>query len=140
MADLTLATANKITVLNSGPSVVITGVAGEDITAGAPVFYDATTAKWKNSDANDSNTGYGLFGVALESVYAGAALTVGRFILLIGWSNLPVPGSIVYVSNTVGALADAAGSTSIKVGVVVAIFGTTLGTAPDRALLVQPSL
>jgi hypothetical protein len=43
----------------------------------------------------------------------------------------------VYLSDTDGALADAAGTTSVVVGRVIPNFSPTLGTAPDKLLLVN---
>lgn len=136
MADLTLATANKI---NVGTLTVQqhTGVAAAAITAGSPVFLD-TNGKWAVSDANDTAAD-AVFGVATRTVAAGEALTVIRRGLMDGWSNLPAYGAPVYLSNTAGALADAAGTASIVIGYVVPVFGTTLGTAADKALMVECS-
>jgi hypothetical protein len=136
MADLTLATANKI---NVGTLTVqqITGVAAAAITAGSPVLFD-TNGKFIAADANDTAAD-ACFGIATRTVAAGEALTVVRRGLMDGWSNLPAYGAPVFVSNTAGALADAAGTASIVVGYVVPVFGTTLGTAADKALMVECS-
>lgn len=136
MADMTLATADKI---NVGTLTVeqITGVAAAAITAGSPVYLD-TNGKFNPSDANAAAAD-ACFGIATRTVAAGEALTVVRRGLMDGWSNLPAYGAPVYVSDTAGALADAAGTASIIVGYVVPVFGTNLGTAPDKALLVECS-
>lgn len=134
MADMTLATADKI---NVGTLTVQqhTGVAAAAITAGAPVFLDAA-GKFAVSDA-DNAAADACFGIATRTVAAGEALTVVRRGLMDGWSNLPAYGAPVYVSNTVGALGDVAGAASIAVGQVVPVFGTNLGTAADKALMVE---
>lgn len=134
MADLTLATANKINVATLTVQQ-ITGVAASAITAGSPVYFD-TNGKFAASDAN-VGTADAVFGIATRTVSAGEALTVVRRGLMDGWSNLPAYGAPVYASDTAGALADAAGTASIVVGYVVPVFGTTLGTAADKALMVE---
>jgi hypothetical protein len=135
MADITLATAGKVNVGTVGPNYLITGVAAEAITAGAPVFMD-TDGKWNNSDANAAADD-AVFGIATRSAVAGEALTVMRRGILDGFSNLPAYGLPVYVSDTVGRLADAAGSASMIVGYVIPVFGAPVGTAADKALLVE---
>lgn len=134
MADMTLATASKI---NVGTLTVeqFTGVAAAAITAGSPVCFDAN-GKWIVADAN-AGAADACFGIAVRTVAAGEALTVVRRGLMDGWSNLPAYGAPVYVSDTAGALADAAGTASIIVGYVVPVFATNLGTAADKALMVE---
>lgn len=138
MADLTLATANKVNVGTSGPNTQISGIAGADITAGSPVCFDGTNDTLWPSDANDAAKD-AVAGIATRTVKTGEALTALRRGLMTGWSNLPVPGKLVYVSDTAAALADAAGTASLPVGIVVPVFGEPLGTAADRALLVEIS-
>jgi hypothetical protein len=134
MADMTLATADKINV-GQIPPQTFTGVAAAAITAGSPVFFD-TNGKFAVSDANVS-TADAVFGIATRTVAAGEALTVVRRGLMDGWSNLPAYGAPVYASDTAGALADAAGTLSIVVGYVVPVWATNLGVAADKALLVE---
>lgn len=138
MADLTLTTANKVSVDTSGPNVQITGVAGAAITAGQPVCFDGTNDTFIVADANNAAAD-AVFGIATRTVASGEPLTVMRIGIMSGWSNLPVPGKQVFVSDTAGALADAAGTASLPVGVVVPIFSVGLGTAAERAVLVQIS-
>jgi hypothetical protein len=135
MADLTLATADTVNV-DTLTVQQHTVLAGEAITAGAPVFLNTTTGYAWLADANDSNTTKP-YGIATKTVAAGEAVTVVRRGRLSGWSNLPGYGAAVYVSNTVGTLADAAGSSSWQVGIVEPVFNTPLGTSPDKMLLVE---
>lgn len=134
MADLTLATADKV---NVGTLTVVqhTTVAAEDIGAGAPVLFDGN-GKWINADANGSGT-VGCYGVSTKTVLAGEALTAIRIGLMDGWSNLPAYGAPVYVSNTTSVLSDSAGSTTLTVGFVVPIDATLLGVAYDKAIFVH---
>lgn len=138
MADLTLTTANKISVDTAGPNVQISGVAGAAITAGSPVCFDGTNDTFIVADANNAAAD-AVVGIATRTVASGEPLTALRRGLMSGWANLPVPGKLVYVSDTAGALGDAAGTASLPVGIVVPIFSVALGTAAERALLVEIS-
>lgn len=134
MADIALVTAGKVNVGSAGPNITATAPCAEAITAGAPVLYDGD-GKWINSDA-DAAADDACYGIATRSAAAGEALTVLRSGLMDGFT-LPVPGSPIYVSNTVGRLADAAGTASIQVGIVEAVWGQPVGTAVDRILRVE---
>lgn len=136
MADMTLGTANKIDVdMPVETSGQLTLVAAEAITAGAPVLFNSS-GKWINADANGTGT-VGIWGIATKTVAAGEALTAIRHGFMSGWSNLPAYGNIVYVSNTAGALADAAGGTSLAVGHVVPRPANLLGVSYDKTLYVN---
>ena len=136
MADLTLATADEISVGTSGPNTQFTGVAGAAITAGSPVCFNGTDSTLFPSDANDVAKD-AVAGIATRTVAIGEAVTCIRKGFMSGWSNLPVPGSLVWVSDTAGALADTAPVTALIVGMVVPVHGAPLGTAADRVLLVD---
>lgn len=133
MADLTLTTANKIDVIESESQA--TAPAASAVTAGAPVFYD-TNGKFAHADANAAAAD-AAWGVATKTVAAGESCTAIRRGKMSGWSNLPAYGAPVFVSDTVGALGDAAGTASITVGHVEAVFSTNLGTAADKILNVN---
>lgn len=135
MADLTLTTANKINV-GTSHTVQFTAVAGAAITAGSPVCFDGTNDTVWPSDANDAAKD-AVAGIATRTVAVGEGVTCVRRGYMDGWSNLPVPGSVVFVSDTAGALADAAGTLSLAVGVVIPVKGSGLGVAADRILLVE---
>jgi hypothetical protein len=135
MADLTLATAGKVNVGSSGPNITATAPAATAITAGAPVFYDAN-GKFAVADANAAAAD-ACYGIATRSVAAGEALTALRSGLMDGWSDLPVPGAAVYVSDTIGLLGTTVGTATIMVGIVEAVWGTNIGTAADRVLRVE---
>jgi hypothetical protein len=136
MADLSLVTANTVrpgTLTN----VQHTAVAGEAITAGAPCHFDGTTGKVYNSDANDASHDT-CWGVSLRTVGAGEGVTLLRKGWLFGVdvSGLDF-GAGVYVSNTKGRLADAAGSASILVGMVLPVFGEQTGTTAAKGIYVD---
>ena len=136
MADLTLVTANKINVGTTGPNTQFEGIAAAAITAGMPVTFDGTNDTVWPSDANDAAKD-GVAGIATRTAAIGEVVTCLRRGFMSGWSNLPAPGKAVFVSDTAGALADAAGTLSLAVGIVVPVFGQPLGTAADRVLLVE---
>lgn len=138
MPDLTLTTANKVNVGTSGPNTQFTAVAGAAITAGSPVCFDGTNDRVIVADA-DAAAADAVAGIATHTAAAGEALTCLRRGYMDGWSNLPAPGKQVFVSNTAGALADAAGTASLPVGIVIPVHGAPLGTAADRGLLVEIS-
>ena len=138
MADLTLATANKVNVGDADPHHQFTAIAAADITAGSPVCFDGTNDTVWPSDANDAAKD-AVAGIATLTVKTGTAVTCMRRGYMSGWSNLPVPGKQVFVSDTAGALADAAGTASLPVGIVIPVMGQPLGTAADRVLLVEIS-
>lgn len=137
MADIALTTADKISV---GTLTVQqhTFVASSAITAGAPVYLVAATGRVAPADANGSAPLNTCTGIATRTVAAGEGVTVVRRGILDGFdlSGLNF-GDAVYVSDTVGRLADAAGTTSIKVGQVWPANGTELGTTADKVLLVE---
>jgi hypothetical protein len=139
MADLALVTADKLEVV-SLPQDQHTLPAGEAITAGAPVV-QKNDGKFYNSDANGAaplNTAP--FGIATRTVKAGEALTAVRKGKIDGYdlSGMSV-GDTIYVSDTVGKLADAAGTATLRVGFVLAVWGAPLGSNPDKVALIDCS-
>ena len=136
MADLTLETANKINVGDAGPITQFTAIAAAAITAGSPVCFDGTNDTVWPSDANDAAKD-AVAGVATRTVAVGEAVTCIRKGYMSGWSNLPVPGSLVWVSDTAGTLGDVAGTLALIVGMVVPVTSQPLGTAANRVLLVD---
>lgn len=137
MADIALATADKI---SAGTLTVLqhTFVAASAITAGAPVYLAAATGKVAHADGNGAGEIATVWGVALKTVAAGEAVTVVRTGLLTGYVLDGMDyGETAFLSDTVGRIADAAGTAVIKVGTVVPIYGTLLGVAPDKGLLVE---
>ena len=133
MADLSI-TAAKVAAAKVFEKV--TGPAGEVITAGQPVRYDTTTGRFVKADATSAANGR-VVGIALDPANAaGMPITV----LTKGWLDLgDALGDLAYdadvfLSNTAGALADAAGTTSIVIGTVVPVW---YGTTPDKLLRVN---
>jgi hypothetical protein len=137
MANLNLVTANQVSQLevytdqHSAPS-------GEGITAGMAVRFDTTTGLWMMANATDAANSASLFGIAVETVTAPFTVTAIRKGKMDGWdlSGLDY-GDPVYLSNTDGRLADAAGTIPIIIGFVIPAFGQSRGANPDKILWVD---
>ena len=136
--ELALATADRVEVVQS--YVQVTMVALEAIEAGAPVRIDATTGKAANGNGSDMTEGK-IFGIALKSVAAGEGVTVLRRGILDGFTFGSIAyGATIYVSDTDARLSHVAGTKAVTVGYVVPGNSQLLGSAPDKLLMVDPSL
>lgn len=131
MADLVI-DPTKVSPLDSvekhtGPSL-------EALTAGNLCVVDATTGQVKKADAS---TGLQVndWGINITTPrFVGDAVTIvkdGRVALGDALGSLAF-GAVIYASDTAGALADAAGTQAVPVGVVEAVWGA--GRVPDRVL------
>lgn len=118
MADLTL-TAAQIAVVFPENSEIYDYIAAETITAGQPVYIN-TSGKAGVADANGISPINRFRGIALNKAYAGQAVSVLVKGSVYGYtlSGLAYDAS-VFVSDTAGSLADAAGTTSLAVGKVM---------------------
>lgn len=135
MANLALVTANKVSIVESNRQR--TAVAAEAITAGAPVRIDTTAGTFTNSNGTTAPEAR-VFGIATRTVVAGEALTVLRNGILDGYDLSGMNyDAVVYVSDTDGRLADAAGTVSAAIGRVTPGNATTRGTNPDKLLSVE---
>lgn len=119
MADITV-TAAQVAVLDPLKAVIGTYRAGADLTIGQAVYID-TNGKVQVADADA--TGKKQFrGIALRTVSSGDAVSVLHEGEIGGFTVSGMNGdAIAYLSNTAGKLADAAGSTSVACGRVVAL-------------------
>lgn len=136
MADLALASSGRMRLVASIEQLTL--VAAEAITIGQAVRLDTTTGKATKANASGAAEA-DFFGIAMRSVQAGEAVTVLHRGILDGFdlSGMDYSES-VFLSNTDGALADAAGSETFIVGRVIPAMATTLGTAYDKLLLIDP--
>ncbi|MDX0315904.1 hypothetical protein GOC54_33815 [Sinorhizobium meliloti] len=116
MADLSINSALVVAGTNSTRD---TGTAGETITAGQPIYLDATTNKWMKSDNNGTGTrtvhGISLNGASLNqpvSIHKSGDITIGATL---------VAGTDYWLSGTAGGIcprADlVAGMDTIQVGI-----------------------
>lgn len=118
MADITVTKAN-VSLLDPIKAVVGTYTAAVAITKGQAVGFD-TDGKVQVADANGT---YKQFrGVALNDADAGHSVEVVHEGEVEGFTVSSLNGdALVYLSNTAGKLADAAGSTSVAAARVVAM-------------------
>lgn len=119
MANLTIAAADVAPIRHSpidGPSFPTL----EACNAGQYVRLDASTGKWALGNATTTTEVGKGGGIAIRTVPAGGSLTVIRRGLVDVGSALASLnyGALVYLSDTDGTLADAAGTVSTVVGYV----------------------
>lgn len=119
-------TASKIGVVYPHKAEIDNGVAAAALEAGQPVYIDSA-GKYGVSDANAAAADQ-FRGIALETVAAGQPVSVLVKGELYGYTLSGAYDSLAYVSDTAGELDDSAGSTSLAVGRVVAIFNSKEAT------------
>ena len=134
MADIAVATAGKIHVVVAKEQLTVP--AAETIAAGAPVRIDTSAGTFTNANGSSAAEAR-VYGIATRSVAAGEPVTAIRRGILDGFTFSQAYDAAIYLSNTDGRLADAAGTTSVIVGRVVPGTATTLGTAYDKLLSVE---
>lgn len=118
MADITV-TAAKVGLVDPTKAEVASKIAAEAITKGQAVYY-TTAGKAGVADANAAGK-LQFRGIALNGVAAGQAVDVCQDGELEGFSvSSEDADAILYLSNTAGALADAAGATTVACARVVA--------------------
>jgi hypothetical protein len=135
MADIALTAAN-IRALTENGAITAMFKAGGALGIG-DVVYLAADGDVEEADANVSNTvGRGI-GIVVAgpsdstTIAAGDPVTVCIFGPVEGWSGA-TPGNSVFVSNTAGRLADAAGTVSHVMGRVIS--ATRIWISPSYAL------
>lgn len=137
MADLVLVTANKVEIVESLEQMTLP--TDEVVSPGQAARIAAATGKFTKGNGTVAGEA-GIYGIATGGVanVAGQPVTAIKKGVLDGYdlSGLDY-GDPVYLSDTDGALADAAGTVSVVVGRVIPGTSTTLGTAYDKLLLVD---
>lgn len=105
-------------------------VAGADITAGQVVRYDSTTGKVVLANATSATNAGNKQGVAIADAYSNGGVTVlYNGIMDIGSALSALSyGDKVYLSDTDGTMADAAGTTTVELGIVVPGWGELSGS------------
>jgi hypothetical protein len=137
MAAIALVTANKVEVEASIDQH--TAPAGVAITAGQAVQLNSS-GKWILAKATTAALARRTH-IATRTVAAGEGLTAIRQGVMDGYDlsglayNAPV-----YLSDTDGGLADAAGTVSTVLGFVTSAWAQPLGTAADKILYVNTPL
>jgi hypothetical protein len=135
MADLTIdpLTVRPIEVIEQ-----ITLPSNAVCDRGEPVYLNTTTGKLERGNAGAAGTA-DIVGVAMtKTTPAGMPSTVIRkgTVHLGAALDALAFGATVYLSNTTGKLADAAGTVSVVIGKVVPIFARADGLA-DKALRID---
>lgn len=118
MADITR-TRTQVAPVFPEKAEIFSFIAAATIEEGQPVYF-TSAGKVDLADANGSGTDT-FAGIALERGGAGQVISVLKRGHVYGFTLSGAYGSLAYVSNTVGELADAAGSTSLVAGHVVAL-------------------
>lgn len=133
MTDIAL-TAAQIAVVDPGNAEIVPIIAAETITAGESLFQD-TDGKAQLADANASGEQQTRY-LALEGASAGYALNALRRGRVYGFDlDSQAYDAPIFQSDTVGVLADAAGTLEVPVGIVV---GLTDGTSVTKVLEFNP--
>lgn len=97
---------------------IVDGIAGVAVTAGQAVYWDAN-GRLVLSNASAAGTAK-FAGIALNSVGANQAVSVLKRGYLGGYAVTSLAyGAKLYLSNTAGAVDDAAGTVSVVIGAVV---------------------
>jgi len=137
MANLALVTANKLEVVESISQMTLP--TAEVCSPGQAVRLDTSNGKYTKANGTTAAEAR-IYGVVVggKANVAGEPVTAIRKGVLDGYdlSGLAYDAP-VYLSDTDGALADAAGTVSVVVGRVIPGTSTTLGTAFDKLLLVD---
>ena len=118
MADFSLVAADIKPVFDQGAEI-FDFVAGVTITRGQ-IVYQVAAGTLALADANDAGKLQPV-GVALKAGVAGDAISVMRKGHLYGFTITQDRGVHVWLSNTPGALADAAAGTAQPVGRIVSL-------------------
>lgn len=127
MADLTVTAAN-VGMVFPDEAEHFTFIAAATITAGQ-VVYQTSAGKVNLADANGSGTRQAR-GIALNGGGAGQAISVLKRGHVSGFALSGVAyDGIAYLSDTAGALADAAGTLRVPVGRCVALADASLTKA-----------
>ena len=136
MADIALVTANTLRVVESIEQMTLPSA--EAVVAGAPVRLDTTSGKFTN--ANGSSAGEArAYGIATRTVVANEPLTAVAVGVVDGLDVSALAfDAALYLSNTDGRIADAAGTVSTIVGRVIPATGANLSaSAYDKIVRVK---
>ena len=136
MADIALTTANRVEVvkvIEMCPPLI----AAEAITAGAPIRLDTSSGKATNANATTAAEAR-VYGIATKTVAAGEAISALRIGIMDGFALSDSDyDKDMWLSDTDGRVADAAGTVNVAIGRVVPGIATTIGTAADKLLYVE---
>jgi hypothetical protein len=142
MSDIALKSSNASTQVGNTTATLdveesfeqMTLKAAADMSEGTPVYVDGNGA-FAATDASVAGTA-GFYGVTTRKVKAGEPVTAIARGVVGGYTFTQAFGSAIYLSDTTGKLADAAGTVSRKIGEVIPVLGQTLGNSPAKMLRV----
>lgn len=135
MADLTLLTADRLNIEES--VIQMTLPAAEAISAGDAVRLDTASGKFTKANATVAAEAR-VYGVAVRTVSAGMPVTAVRKGVLFGFDLSALAyDAPVYLSNTDGKLADAAGTVSTVAGRIIPAHSQPLGSTAGKLLFLD---
>lgn len=114
---------------------VITGNAGESIVAGDLVYFKTSDQEWYKTDADTAATVEGVqLGIALGTGSDGVSITGGIQIAGSYTTTGLTAGALYYASNTAGAIATSAGTTSRVIGLALSTIKLLIIPRNSRSL------
>lgn len=118
MADIAV-TSENVRLVQTRNAEVYAFIAGVAITAGQAVYFNTSTGKLAVADASGAGTATAR-GIALNDASAGQAVDVLKTGMVAGYTLTSQSyDDAVFLSDTEGAIADAAGTVSVTVGRVI---------------------
>lgn len=120
---LTIPTVQFVLDTAAGGSVsfnrqIISGDAGENVSAGDWVYFNTTDGEWYLTDADDTAKSLNVqIGKAIGAGTNGNPISGGIFVSGNETVGTYVAGTTYYLSNTAGALSTSAGTNSVVVGI-----------------------
>lgn len=122
MADISVNTGQQGRV-QSGNDTVLATTANVAVTALQAGYFDATTGNLVLSDASAAGTAK-FDGIIMNGAGAGGPVTLLKEGAIFGLDLSGMDyGDLVYLSDTAGAVADAAGTVSVVIGKVIKLNG-----------------
>lgn len=143
MADIALKASNASSQVGNSTATLdveqsieqMTLPIAADYNEGTPVFVNSS-GKFQQSDASSSGTAK-CYGITVRKAKAGEPVTAIAKGVVGGFTFSQNYGTDVFLSDTDGRLADAAGTVSKKVGEVIPAYGQPRGTSPAKLLRVM---
>ncbi len=120
MADIVVAEA-AVAVVFPLKAEIHTAILAAAVTAGEAVYVVVASADLDLADASAANQLAELRGIALESGGIGQAINILKRGHIAGFTIPQAHDAEVFLSDTAGALADAAGTVTVHAGRVIAL-------------------
>lgn len=136
MADIALVTSNRVEVVESFEQMTLP--AAEALSPGNAVRLDTSSGKFTKANGTSAAEAR-IYGIACgtHAIAAGMPVTAVRRGVLGGFNFSQAYDAAIYLSDTDGTLADAAGTVSTVVGRVVPGTAEALGAAFAKLLYVH---